>query len=127
MSPAFSSFVFLICPGFACATGAWLMTFRLSPEANRPRLRSWLLGWSLKGVLLPLTLWALMNIGFSWNLPPFMPEIQAAQNSGTGWSEEFFHVAAVGIFVVTSYWAVITLGWVLFSSLSILDDERRRN
>lgn len=103
------------------------MTFRLSPEANRPRLRRWLLSWSLKGMLLPLTLWALMNIGLTWNLPPFMPEIQAAQNSGTGWVEEFFHVAAVGAFIVTSYWAVITLGWVLFSSLSILDEERHQH
>jgi len=103
------------------------MTFRLSPEANRPRLGRWLLNWSAKGVLLPLTLWALMNIGLTWNLPPFMPEIQAAQNSGTGWAEEFFHVAATGTFIIMSYWAVITLCWVLFSSLSILDDERRQS
>jgi hypothetical protein len=127
MSPAFSSFIFLLCPGIACAVGTWFMTFRLSPEAKRPRLRRWLITWSLKGMLLPLTLWALINIGLAWNLPPFMPEIQAAQNGGTGWGEEFFHVAAVGTFIVTSYWAVITLGWVLASSLSILDAERHRN
>lgn len=103
------------------------MTFRLSPEAKRSRLRRWLVNWSLRGMLLPVTLWALMNIGLAWNLPPFMPEIQAAQNSGTGWAEEFFHVAAAGTFIITSYWAVLTLAWVLFSSISVLDEERRKN
>lgn len=66
-----------------------------------------------------------MNIGLAWNLPAFMPEIQAAQNSGTGWAEEFFHVEATGTFIVSSYWAVMTLVWVLFSSLSMLDAGRR--
>src|SRR5215471_15005350 len=103
MSPVFSSVLFLLCPGLACAAGAWLITFRLSPEAKRPRLTRWLLNWSLKGLLLPLVLWALMNIGLAWNLPAFMPEIQAAQNSGTGWAEEFFHVEATGAFIVSSY------------------------
>lgn len=68
-----------------------------------------------------------MNIGLTWYLPPFMPEIQVAQNSGTGWAGEFFDVAALGAFVVCSYWAVATLGWVLWSSLSILDQDRRRH
>ena len=99
------------------------MTFRLSPEAKRARLRRWLLNWSLRGMLLPMTLWALMNIGLAWNLPAFMPEIQAAQNSGTGWAEEFFHVAAAGTFIITSYWAVLTLGWVLFSFIFVFDEE----
>jgi hypothetical protein len=101
------------------------MTFRLTPETKRPLLRRWLVNWSLKGMLLPLILWALMNLGLAWNLPPFMPEIQVAQNSGAGWAAEFMHVAAVGAFIVCSYWAVVTLGWVLSSSLSILDPERR--
>lgn len=126
MSPAFS-FFFLLCPGAACAAAVWALTGRLTPENKRSRLRRWLLNWSLKGILLPLALWALMNIGLTWYLPPFMPEIQAAQNSGTGWATEFFDVAALGAFVVCSYWAVLTLGWVLWSSLSILDDERRKH
>jgi len=102
------------------------MTFRLSPEAKRPRLIRWLLNWSLKGMLLPLAIWALMNIGLSWYLPAFMPQIQAAQNSGTGWAEEFFHVTATGAFIVGSYWAMVTLVWVLLSSVLVLDAGRRQ-
>ena len=29
-----------------------------------------------------MAIWALMNLGLSWNLQPFMPQVQAAQNSG---------------------------------------------
>src|SRR5690349_13316755 len=110
MSPAFS-FFFLLCPGAACAAAAWALTSRLTPENKLSRLRRWLVNWSLKGIMLPLTLWTLMNIGLTWYLPPFMPQIQVAQNSGSGWAGEFFDAASLGFFVVCSYWAVATLGW----------------
>ena len=35
--------------------------------------RRWLVGWSLKGVLLPFVVWAVMNWGLSWDLQPFIP------------------------------------------------------
>ena len=45
-----------------------------------------------------------MNLGISWQLQPFMPQVQTAQNSGTNWIPAFLHVITAGLFVVSSYW-----------------------
>jgi hypothetical protein len=74
-------------------------------------------------MLLPLAIWALMNIGLSWELQPFMPEIQAAQNSGGDWGLEFLRVMGIGLFIVTSYWVAATLGWTLISLARAMDEE----
>jgi len=45
-----------------------------------------------------------MNVGLSWKLQPFMPQVQAAQNSGMGWIPST-SCLATGLFVISSYWA----------------------
>ena len=103
----------------------WIMTVRLAPEAAQWQRLRWLLYWSLKGLLLPLALWAVMNIGLSWNLQPFMPQIQAAQNSGKGWSATFFRVLLAGWFIISSCWAAGTLGWALAEAAAGIEGEAR--
>lgn len=127
MAVALASFLVLF--GFsAAALGAgWGLTYRLTPEGKRTRVLRWLAAWSLKGWVAPWSIWALMNVGLSWNLQPFMPQVQAAQNSGTGWVAEFIFVLAVGLFVISSYWAAGTLGWVLFSTARITEAGPRKD
>ena len=105
----------------------WIMSIRLAPEAGQAERGRWLLGWSLKSLLVPLAIWALMNMGMSWNLPPFMPQIQVARNSGTGWGHAFFRVMLDGCFIITSCWAAGTLGWALAEAASGLEAEARVN
>lgn len=73
---------------------------------------------------MPLVIWGLMNVGLGWNLQPFMPEVQAAQNSGAGWAAEFLHVLGRGFFIGGTYWTTVTLGWVLTSAAASLDEEK---
>ncbi|HEV2209229.1 MAG TPA: hypothetical protein VG167_10670 [Verrucomicrobiae bacterium] len=127
MVPAFASFVVLFGLGAAVLGAVWALTLRLTPETKRARLRRWLATWSAKGLALPLCVWALMNIGLSWNLQPFMPQVQAAQNSGTGWMPEFVFVVALGFFLISTYWGAGTLGWVLFSTAQVTDPEPRKD
>ena len=107
--------------------GAWVMVYRLMPEHDRPASLRWLLEWSLKGLLVPLAIWSVMNIGVSWNLQPFMPLVQAAQNSGKGWALAFVRVLTAGAFVVTSSWAATTLGWTLMRAGLRTTGEARAN
>ncbi len=113
---------------FLCAVfiaGAWGLAWRLVPEHRRRARLRWLLPWSIKGLVLPALLWTIMNLGVSWSLQPFMPEIQAAQNKGGDWLPEFFRVLAAGLFIVSSYWAAVTLGWSLFEARVGLEGESR--
>ena len=66
-----------------------------------------------------------MNLGLSWNLQPFMPQVQAAQNSGSDWFPEYLRVVAVGLFVICSYWTAVTLGWAIVEASLGAEGESR--
>src|SRR5256885_5532069 len=90
-----------------------LLSYRLAPEHRRGKHIRWLLGWFIKGLCLPTLIWVLMNIGLSWSVQPFMPQIQAAQNQGGPWIGVFLMYFISGFFIVSSYWAGATLAWTL--------------
>jgi hypothetical protein len=111
----------------ALVGAAWVMSLRLAPEkAHAGRVR-WLLIWSVKGLLVPLVIWAVMNVGISWNLQPFMPQVQAAQNSGKGWAGAFFKVLLAGLLIISSSWTAGTLSWALVQAVAGIEGEVRSN
>src|SRR5438105_12405460 len=107
--------------------GVWFMAARLSPVSARRQGSHWLVPWSIKGLAIPALLWMLMNVGISWNLQPFMPQIQMARNRGLSWAPEFMEVAGMGIFVAGSYWTAVTLGWALFTTGRSIAPEPRKD
>jgi hypothetical protein len=109
----------------ACIGTGWIMSWRLAREENQPETIRWLTRWSIKGLAVPLLIWILMNVGLSWRLQPFMPQIQAAQNSGGSWLPVFLEVVAAGFFVISSYWAALTLAWALAQARAGLEEESR--
>jgi len=68
-----------------------------------------------------------MNVGLSWRLQPFMPQIQAAQNSGLSWFPEWLRVVSAGLFILSTYWSSATLVWVLVNTSRAVDPEPRRD
>lgn len=113
----------LLSTGIVAATCA--MVYRLTPEHRRRSQIRWLAGWFIKGLALPILLWMLMNIGISWNLQPFMPEIQAAKIARDPWIFTFLGYVGTGYFIVGTYWTALTLAWVLFGSSRRLEGEAR--
>jgi hypothetical protein len=75
---------------------------------------------------LPVLLWTLMNVGFTYDLPPFMPEVQQARNSGGSWIPELLEVVGIGVYIIGSYWSALTLGWLLVSAVRGSDDASRK-
>jgi hypothetical protein len=118
----FLSFLFLS-PGFIAIP--WLLAIGLTPEKKRKNMQEWLITWSVQGVLVPIVLWAAMNIGISFSLQPFMPEVQAAKNRGA-WASEYFQALGGGVFVVSTYWCAVTLGWLAVSATLAADASARR-
>ena len=102
------------------------MAHRLTPEGRQPDLR-WLTPWSVKGLAIPLLLWALMNLHLSWRLQPFMPQVQAARNSGGPWFPDYLEVIGYGGFLIGSYWTAVTLGWLLVSAAKAAEPEPRKD
>ena len=99
------------------------LAYRLAPQHRRGKHLQWLLSWTVKGLILPFLFWLLMNIGLSWWLHPFMPQIQAAQNKGGPWVGTLFMYCIAGFFIISSYWAAITLLWTLLREARGLKDE----
>ncbi len=112
----------LLCAGFV--TFAWVAAYRLTREQEHSRLLRWLLPWSLKGLCLPLVIWAVMNFGLSFELQPFMPQVQLAQAAGR-WLGAFLAYVVFGLYAICTYWTAVTLGWILYRAGQNLDGEMR--
>ncbi len=102
------------------------LAWRLTPARDRREDGRRLLEWSVKGLLVPFLLWAVMNLGVSWDLQPFMPAIQAAQRKGAGWFPVYCQYVGNGLAVICSDWAAITTAWVIWRSRLGLDPEKLR-
>src|SRR5215471_16873678 len=105
MERAIAIFVGLLFLSVVFALIAIGMTYRLTPEYQRRRRVRWLLSWFFKGFFIPAAIWAIINLGVSWDLQPFTPRIQAAQQAGDPWFHIFLRVTGRGWFVVSSCWA----------------------
>ncbi len=129
LSMSFGGAIFfsLLVMSAGLVAAGWGLTFRLTPDRRRRAMLRWLLMWCLKGFGLPVLLWAVMNLGISWWLQPFMPEIQSLQSSGGDWGDEFMHVLGKGMFIVSSYWCAGTLAWVLISTAKGVEEQPRRD
>jgi hypothetical protein len=125
MNQALTVFLSLFFLSGLAVCAAWVLSCGLTPESRRPELRRSLLRWSVKGLLVPSTIWGLMNVGLSWRLQPFMPQVQAALNRGIGWFPAYLQVVAAGLFVISSYWAALTLGWALVDAGAGAEGEAR--
>src|SRR5262245_5128282 len=123
MSRSFAIFIALSVLSLGIVSAACAMVHRLTPEHKRRQQLRWLLGWFIKGLALPLLLWMLMNIGISWNLQPFMPEIQAAKIAGDPWFFYFLGYVGYGFFIVGTYWTALTLAWILFKASRGIEGE----
>lgn len=111
--------VFFLSAGLACL--AWVSAWRLFGEDERRSKMRWLAGLTVKGLLLPALLWALLNIGLSQEFGPLMPSVQQAQVSSGPWFPAFLYVMAAGLFAICSYWTAIALGWMVVDVALRLD------
>jgi TolA-binding protein len=118
-------FIFAVLGALVFAAIAGTTVYRLSREEERRQNLRLLWPWLIKGLILPSVLWMVMNIGLSWNLHAFMPQVQAAKFRGTSWLSAFCQVSAAGLFAVSSYWAALTIVCVLFKAATSLTAESR--
>jgi hypothetical protein len=123
MQRSLAIFVALLFLGMFFLVGGVVLASRLIPESRRRRTLKPLLIWFGKGVVLPALLWAIMNVGVSLELQPFIPEVQAMKNEGGPWFAEFLHFFGDGFFVIASYWAAGTLGWTILQAGKGLEGE----
>ena len=125
MSGAIVICVLLFSMGAILVSATWMLTIRLAPEPARPEQVRWLRLWVIKGLLVPMIIWAVMTVGISWSLQPFMPQVQIAQNSGRGWAAAFFQVLLAGLAVMGPTWTAATLGWAVAQAAAGIKDEAR--
>ena len=127
MGQAIATFLSLLLLGTALAVIPWVLTLRLTAENKRKRATDWLLAWLVKGLIAPVALWVILNLGVSYELQAFMPSVQAAQNRGGNWFPPYLRVVGAGFFIISSYWSCMTLGWLLVSAGRALEGQARKD
>ncbi|HWF17915.1 MAG TPA: tetratricopeptide repeat protein [Verrucomicrobiae bacterium] len=76
--------------------------------------REWFLRWMNRGLLTPLVVWALMNVGRMPLMPPLYRWIAFLRGNGA-WAEAFIAQVCLAGMAMVSIWAVLTFGWFLSS------------
>lgn len=114
--------VFLGSLGLGLAAFAWVTGYRFATETARLENFRWLRAWTLRGLLVPAFIWAVMNFGFSFEFQPFMPRLQIVQGT-VNWLPLYCAYAATGFCVISSYWTAVTLAWIAWRAGNGLDAE----
>jgi len=127
MGAAVAIFLALLFLSSGFVAMGWVITQRLTPEGQQADLQRWLVPWAIKGLGVPTAIWVLMNLGLSWQLQPFMPQVQAARNTGGPWVPDFIAVLSKGLFVISSYWTATMLAWILVRTAKAADPEPRKD
>ena len=95
--------------------GVWLPAATLwgrLPKTQAADLRRWLRLWTIKGLAVPVVLWMICNSDLSERFPPILLQIQAAP-PGFATVKAWLDAAGAGFFVIGSFWAAVTLAWLL--------------
>jgi len=119
------SFTFTLMLATAVIGAAGWAVYHLAPADHEQETLFAEWPWLVKGLLAPFVFWLLMNIGLSFKLQPFMPAIQAAQNAGRDWFLLFLRVAGRGLLAIATFWAAVTLVWLLLRAYRALAPEFR--
>lgn len=127
MGAVVAIFLALVFLSSALVAMGWIMAQRLTPDVQQVDLQRWLVLLAIKGLGVPTAIWVLMNLGLSWQLQPFMPQLQAARNAGGSWLPDFLEVLGLGVFVISSYWTAAMLVWILVHTAKAADPEPRKN
>jgi hypothetical protein len=127
MGAAVAIFLALLFLSSGLVALGWVIARRLASDTKRVDLQRWLVPWAIKGLGVPAGIWGLLNLGLSWQLQPFMPQVQAARNAGGPWFREFLEVLGLGVFVISSYWTSAMLAWILVYTSKAADPEPRKD
>ena len=76
------------------------------------RAEQWYRHWLLVGLVTPLVVYLLCNVGHTPILPPLVGPIHRLADP-TKWLQLFFAVVGAGWFVITSYWLAFTGAWLM--------------
>jgi len=105
------AFAILVSAGFVVAVLHY--TSRMVGEQDGSR--RWLWSWLWKGMGVPIFVWLAWNFGMLPGLPPVIAQMAQIQPGSQGWTQAFVVFTAAALFVISSYWAALSLGWLLFA------------
>lgn len=99
----------LIIAGAFCFCG-WRHWLQLdSKTASWEQLFYW---WLIKGLAVPMFIWAAVNLGIFRAFPAFVPEIVEAQAHHQPWFLYWMYGVIAGAVVVSFAWAALTYAWL---------------
>lgn len=109
----------------ACIAVAFFYWHQFASE-EWPARRQWLIVSVCKGVAVPAVLWLALNLGLSPDNTPFMPQVAIAKARGGGWIAALLGVTGTGLAMAASYWAALTLAWLVADLRARVPPENRR-
>lgn len=116
----------MIAPVLSLGTFALLSGFYWNQilEAEGAPARRRFLFWAIKGLVVPVLFWLVANCGLVPGVPGFVPEVVLNRARGGPWVGALFRSLGPVLFVVGSFWAAVTFGWLLAEFTGQARDRR---
>jgi hypothetical protein len=86
----------------------------------------WAAAWIVKGLVVPVLIWALVNSGWLPGLPPLLPVVEAAKARGGSSLGALLAVSLAGGVVIAWAWGVMSLTWVVAAGYTFLETAESR-
>lgn len=103
----FASILFATCL-LALVFHYWREFSKIEEEHSR----AWFLSWVRRGVVTPLVVWMLMNIGSMPFMPPLTRGIGYMRGKGA-WFQAFMAQNSLAAVMILAFWGSLTMGWFI--------------
>jgi hypothetical protein len=80
--------------------------------------------WLLRGLVFPILVWSVANIGFGDRFPALVPQIVDAQMAKQPWFGLWFGWLLVGVILVGMYWSAVTYVWLLVRIIRLAEEKK---
>src|ERR1041384_924471 len=92
-------------------------------DSDLPLIKS-LLAWLAKAVIFPLLVWLSINCGLWPSVPILAPAVAEVRAAGGDWLSPLLDSAGAVLFIISSYWAGLSLLWIILQPESGGQDRK---
>jgi hypothetical protein len=80
--------------------------------------------WLVKGIALPIVVWALINCGLFPGVPILLRRVAEAMAAKGNWFEPLTLGIAAGLLVIGTYWSGLTMAWLMTNYYQAAEDKK---
>ena len=105
--------------------GVFYFWDRAATESERRESRRSFTTWVVQGVVIPALVWVFFNSGILNSLPGLTRQVELLRRAGASRLNAVADSTAPVLWLIVSYWAAVTIGWLMARLANRIPAEQR--